>query len=101
MCDIIWPPAPLKICYLARNTKELHEPALYALARSTSDKSSVVRSLVVVVNASTRVQRPRGCGGGERSDKQDIVIMGEISLSWLRKLGWFLVIKNVTTVWIP
>ena len=28
MCDIIWPPAPLKICYLARNQKELHEPAL-------------------------------------------------------------------------
>ena len=28
MCDIIWPPAPFKICYLARNMKELHEPAL-------------------------------------------------------------------------
>ena len=28
MCDIIWPPAPFKICYLARILKELHEPAL-------------------------------------------------------------------------
>ena len=28
MCDIIWPPAPFKIYYLARNLKELHEPAL-------------------------------------------------------------------------
>ena len=25
---IIWPPAPFKICYLARILKELHEPAL-------------------------------------------------------------------------
>ena len=31
MCDIIWPPAPLKICYLARNKKELHEPDLYSM----------------------------------------------------------------------
>ena len=28
MCDIIWPPAPLKSCYLARNLKKLHAPAL-------------------------------------------------------------------------
>ena len=28
MCDIIWPPAPFKICYLARNLKELHEVAI-------------------------------------------------------------------------
>ena len=28
MCDIISPPAPFKICYLARNLKELHEPAI-------------------------------------------------------------------------
>ena len=28
MCDIISPPAPFKICYLARNLKELHEPDL-------------------------------------------------------------------------
>ena len=28
MCDIISPPAPFKICYLARNLKELHEPVV-------------------------------------------------------------------------
>ena len=28
MCDIIWPPAPFKICYLARILKELHEPGI-------------------------------------------------------------------------
>ena len=35
MCDIIWAPAPLKICYLARNLKELHEPVLNTVMSSS------------------------------------------------------------------
>ena len=34
MCDIIWPPAPFKLCYLARNPKEVAQawPTLYKIS---------------------------------------------------------------------
>ena len=42
MCDIIWPPAPFKICYLARTLKELHEPGLEHDIKFNSAKSNIM-----------------------------------------------------------